>query len=161
MSNRFTHIDTQGKAQMVDVGKKDISRRQATAQVTVLMSEKTYGLLKENKLSKGDALAVSRIAGVMAAKKTSDLIPLCHQIAIDKASINFDLDDAEHLVRITSTSSATSRTGVEMEALTSCAVAALTLYDMLKSAQKDIVITNLNLLEKSGGKSGDFKNQGK
>lgn len=158
MSNRLTHIDTQGKAQMVDVGKKDISRRQATAQVTVLMSEKTYGLLKENKLSKGDALAVSRIAGIMAAKKTSDLIPLCHQIVLDNVSINFEFDDADHSVRISTTSSATARTGVEMEALTGCTVAALTVYDMLKSAQKDIVISDLKLLEKSGGKSGDFKN---
>jgi len=157
MSKKITHIDTQGKAHMMDVGEKNVSRRLATAQVKVLMSEETYGLLKENKLAKGDALAVSRIAGVTAAKKTSDLIPLCHQIALDKASINFDLDDSNHLVKISTTSSATARTGVEMEALTGCAVAALTLYDMLKSTQKDIVITDLKLVEKSGGKSVDFK----
>lgn len=158
MTGKLTHSDSAGKANMVDVGAKDITRRSATARAVVHLNAETFQLLKENNLVKGDALSVARIAGITAAKKTSELIPLCHQIPLDKVSIKFDLNDERHLVVITGEALCTSRTGVEMEALTACAVAALTLYDMLKSSQKDIRITDILLLEKSGGKSGHFKN---
>ncbi|MFQ5606875.1 MAG: cyclic pyranopterin monophosphate synthase MoaC [Candidatus Zixiibacteriota bacterium] len=156
MAKEISHVDERGKATMVDIGRKDATRRSATARVSLTLNEKTYSLLKEDRLSKGDALAAARLAGIMAAKKTSDLIPLCHQIPLDQVSIDFFMDDTERRVTITGAALTTARTGVEMEALTACAIAGLTLYDMLKSSQKDILISNLMLLKKSGGKSGDF-----
>ena len=153
---RLSHVDTDGKAKMVNVGGKEITQRSATATITVRLNADTYQVARENRSAKGDILAAAKLAGIQAAKKTSELIPLCHQIPLDQVDIQFDFDDESHSVVIQSTARCWARTGVEMEALTACSVAALTVYDMLKASQKDIVVTNLALLEKKGGKSGDF-----
>ncbi len=154
--DRLSHIDTDGKAKMVDVGSKETTQRSATATITVRLNTNTYRVARENRSAKGDVLAVAKLAGIQAAKKTSELIPLCHQLPLDQVEIGFDFDDDNQLIKIRATARCWARTGVEMEALTACSVAALTVYDMLKASQKDIVITDLALLEKKGGKSGDF-----
>ncbi len=153
---KLSHVDTTGKAKMVDVGSKDITRREAVASVVVLLNEAAYHATKENTSKKGDVLTVAKLAGIQAAKKTSELIPLCHQIALDNVDIEFTPDATKYTITITATVVCSARTGVEMEALTACSVAALTVYDMLKAIQKDIVITDLKLLKKKGGVSGEF-----
>ena len=156
-SGGLSHIDESGKARMVDVGGKDISERVAVAGCEVHMQQATFDLIKSGGFDKGDVLGVARIAGVMAAKKTSDLIPLCHPIALTQLTIDFDdLDDGIGL-SVTSTARSMGRTGVEMEALTGASIAALTVYDMCKAVDRAIRIDGLRLLSKSGGKSGDWQ----
>lgn len=154
---KLSHIDAKGKARMVDVSGKETTRRSATASVTLLLNHETYKIVKDGKGPKGDVLTVAKLAAIQAAKKTSELIPLCHQILLDQVEINFTLNDENATIVIESIAKCSAQTGVEMEALTACSVAALTVYDMLKAVQKDICITDLKLLKKSGGKSGDFK----
>ncbi|KAM9708537.1 molybdenum cofactor biosynthesis protein 1-like [Menidia menidia] len=140
---------------MVDVGGKAPTARAATATATVLLGAAAFRLLRDNRLAKGDALAAARLAGVMAAKQTAALIPLCHPLPLDHAAVGFRLDAAAHAAVVTATCRTTGRTGVEMEALTAASVAALTIYDMCKAVSHDIVITDLKLLSKTGGKK-DF-----
>lgn len=152
----FTHFDENGNARMVHVGHKDETLREATAAGTITMSHEAYGMVKQGTVKKGDVLGVARIAGIMAAKKVDQLIPLCHPLAITSADIRFSYEDASCAIHIAATVSMTGRTGVEMEALTAVSVAALTIYDMCKAVDKTMVISNIRLLRKSGGKSGLF-----
>ena len=152
----LTHINESGFARMVDVSDKDKTQRSAAAGSVVRLNRETFDLVKSGGMKKGDVLAVAQVAGIMAAKRTSELIPMCHPIALTAADIGFALDDAAHTVEITATVRCNGETGVEMEALTAASIAALTIYDMCKSAQRDIVIENVRLLRKSGGKSGDY-----
>ncbi len=152
----LTHFDDGGQAHMVDVSDKAVTDRMAIAEGTVRMSAGTLALVTEGRVGKGDVLGIARIAGIMAAKKTSDLIPLCHPLPITKVSMDLTPDPALPGVRITATVKTGGQTGVEMEALTAVSVAALTVYDMLKAAQKDMVISDIRLLRKEGGKSGSF-----
>ena len=153
-NDELSHVDENGKAQMVDVGNKDDTKRSATASGKVFMSTETIEALERQELKKGDVLGVARIAGIQAAKKTSELIPLCHPLAINFASVDFRI--RESCVEIQATVKTSGKTGVEMEALTACSVAALTVYDMCKSMDKSITIEEVKLLEKTGGKSGDW-----
>ena len=150
----FTHINEEGRARMVDVSEKDITARTATATATVKVNPETMALIRSGGIKKGDVLSVAQVAGIMAAKKTSDIIPMCHPLFITGADISFELTDTE--IHIISTVKCTGKTGVEMEALTAAATAALTVYDMCKAVQRDIEITDVMLLSKSGGKSGEF-----
>ena len=150
----FTHLDEQGAARMVDVSGKEATARVATASGRVLVSPEVIALLREGGVPKGDALSVARIAGIMGAKKTPELIPLCHPLAI--SSVTVDLTVADTSVDITATVRTTDRTGVEMEALTAVSVAALTVIDMVKAVDKGAVITDVRVEAKSGGKSGDW-----
>lgn len=152
----LTHFNDQGRAKMVDVSDKEITQRTAVACGTVLLNGETFALVEAGRIKKGDVLSVSQVAGIMAAKKNSDLIPMCHPIALTGVDISFILDRDKHTVDITATVRCKGETGVEMEALTAVSVAALTIYDMCKAVQKDIVIDNIRLLSKSGGKSGDY-----
>jgi len=155
-SGGLSHIDESGKARMVDVGAKDVTERVAVAGCEVHMQQSTFDLIKSGGFDKGDVLGVARIAGVMAAKKTSDLIPLCHPIALTQVTIDFeDLVDGIGL-SVTSTARTMGKTGVEMEALTGASIAALTVYDMCKAVDRAIQIDGLRLLSKTGGKSGDW-----
>lgn len=142
---------------MVDVGAKAITERAASAEANVLMSENTLRMIKEGDHKKGDVLVVARLAGIMAAKKTSELIPLCHPLALTSISLDLECVQEKNLVRITSTCRLSGQTGVEMEALTSASVAALTIYDMCKSVDRGMKIIDVRLTEKSGGKSGTFR----
>ncbi len=151
----LSHFDKDGKAQMVDVGGKPISCRSAMASARIQMEPETLLRIRDSRIQKGDVLAVARIAGITASKKTADLIPLCHTLPLDSASIEFQFPDESHLL-ILATVQSTGRTGVEMEALTSATVTALTVYDMCKSVDRAMVIENVQLDKKSGGKSGDF-----
>lgn len=152
--DRLTHVDEQGAARMVDVSGKDVTARQASASGRVLVSPEVIALLRGEGVPKGDALAVARVAGIMAAKQTPTLIPLCHPLAI--AGVTVDLAVADDAVEITATVRTADRTGVEMEALTAVSVAALTVIDMVKAVDKRAVITDVRVEAKSGGKSGDW-----
>ena len=152
----LTHFDAAGKASMVDIGPKDITKRLAVAAGSVVLAKKAYSLVKSGSVAKGDVLGVARIAGIMAAKKVDSLIPLAHPLAIDKAAISFSFDDINNSIDIQATISCTGRTGVEMEAMTAVSVAALTIYDMCKAVDKGIQINNIRLLHKTGGKSGSY-----
>ena len=154
---KLTHVDERGQARMVDVGAKEDTRRVAVAQGRVLMKPETLRLIAGGNVKKGDALGVARLAGIMAAKKTADLIPLCHNIRILSVEVDVEPDEGASCVVIRARVSSEGKTGVEMEALTAVSVAALALYDMLKAADKEMTITDVALLEKSGGKSGDYK----
>ena len=154
--DKLTHLDAQGKASMVDVGAKPISERIAIASGSVLMKAETLAMIREGNLKKGDVLAAARIAGIMAAKRTADLIPLCHPIALDKISLDLAFDDSNHAIDIVATVKTSGKTGVEMEALTAVSVAALTVYDMAKAVDRDMRLSNIRLLEKRGGTRGDF-----
>lgn len=156
MEKDFTHFNDQGKARMVNVGEKDITVRTATAAARVLVNKETFELIKTGGMKKGDVLTVAQIAGIMGAKRTSDLIPMCHPIVFDGADLSLTLDEELCSVEITATVSCDGRTGVEMEALTAVSVAALTVYDMCKAVQKDMVISDIRLLSKTGGMHGDF-----
>jgi len=151
---KLSHLDTDGKIKMIDVSEKAVSARVAIASAKVLLNEKTIDILKNQINPKGNPLEVARIAGIMAAKKTSDLIPLCHQIALSK--INMKAEITEFGIYLEVEAKTNAGTGVEMEALTAVSVAALTVYDMCKAVQKDIQITDIQLESKIGGKSGDF-----
>lgn len=155
LSNGLTHLNENGEAQMVDVGGKDATRRRAVARALLEALPETVEAILGGTLKKGDALAVARIAGIMAAKKTSDLIPLCHPIALTKVEVEIIGEGVA--LAITATAETTGQTGVEMEALTAASVAALTLYDMAKAIDRGMTITNVQLVEKTGGKSGDFR----
>ncbi len=153
----FTHINRQGEANMVDVTDKQVTQREARAESFVEMSADTLALILSGDHHKGDVFATARLAGIMAAKRTSDLIPLCHPLALTKVEVELTADPDNNRVRIESCCKLSGKTGVEMEALTAASVAALTIYDMCKAVQKDMVISSTRLLEKTGGKSGHFK----
>jgi len=155
--SKLTHIDADGQARMVDVGAKDVTGRQATAEALVEMQPETLKLIMEGGHKKGDVFAVARIAGIQAAKKCSDLIPLCHPLMLSSVNVDLDALPETNQVRITATCKLAGQTGVEMEALTAVSVAALTIYDMCKAVDKGMVIHTVQLLEKSGGKSGHYK----
>lgn len=158
--NDFTHFNEQGRAKMVNVGEKPISQRVAVAAGRVLVNEETFMRIKSGGMKKGDVLTVAQIAGVMGAKHTPDLIPMCHPILIEGVDLDLQLDEARLSVEITASVSCDGRTGVEMEALTAVSAAALTVYDMCKAVQKDIVITDVRLLKKTGGTHGDYLRKG-
>ncbi len=151
----LTHLDAQGKARMVDVGGKAKSRRVAVAEGRIAMSAEALAAIRDGTVPKGDVLAAARIAGIMAAKKTAELIPLCHPLALDAVTVDFEIEDGA--VRVIASASLTGRTGVEMEALTAASIALLTIYDMAKALDKGMIISGIRLLEKRGGKSGDWK----
>lgn len=155
----FTHFNEQGRAKMVDVGEKLPSHRTATAGARVYVSEETFALIRSGGMKKGDVLTVAQIAGVMGAKRTPDLIPMCHPVQVNGIDLSLCLDEEHCCVDIRATVSCDGKTGVEMEALTAASTAALTVYDMCKAVQKDIVISDLRLLEKSGGVHGDFRRE--
>jgi cyclic pyranopterin phosphate synthase len=157
--SKFTHLDATGNAHMVDVSDKHITSRSATAKAQVLMLPETLALILGGTAKKGDVLATARIAGIMAAKKTHELIPLCHPLLITKISVDFAADEKTHSIEVSATVRVEGKTGVEMEAMTACSVAALTLYDMCKAVDRGMKITDLRLTEKSGGKSGAFTAQ--
>ncbi|MEE8112303.1 MAG: cyclic pyranopterin monophosphate synthase MoaC [Acidobacteriota bacterium] len=154
---RLTHLDSEGNLRMVDVGDKPLTNRQAVAEGTVRMSDEAFRALRDHRLSKGDALTAARFAGIQAAKRTSEWIPLCHPIPIHKIEVECRFGEAAPEVVITATAAARWSTGVEMEALTAVAAAALTVYDMCKSVDRSIVLTEIRLLEKTGGKSGRWQ----
>lgn len=157
----FTHFNEQGRAKMVNVGEKDITCRKAVAGARVLVNRETFALIKSGGMKKGDVLTVAQIAGVMGAKRTPDLIPMCHPLLIDGVNLELYLDEERCSVEIRAAVSCTGRTGVEMEALTAASTAALTVYDMCKAVQKDMVITDLRLVEKTGGVHGDYHREEK
>ncbi len=154
--DKLTHVDTQGTARMVNVGDKPDSERVAIAAGKVLMHAETLRLIRENALKKGDALVTARIAGLMAAKRTAELIPLCHPIPLTHIDIDFSFDEAENAVLIEASARTTGKTGVEMEALTAVSVAALTIYDMAKAVDRGMRLSEIRLLEKHGGVHGDY-----
>ena len=153
---KLSHINDDGKASMVNINKKKITKRTAIASSKIFLNNVAYKLVKENKSQKGDVLNTSRLAGIMASKKTSDLIPLCHQINLDKVSIDYDFCNDEKCIIIKSTAVTSGKTGVEMEALMGATLASLTIYDMLKAVDKKIMITDIMLDYKDGGRSGKF-----
>lgn len=152
----FTHFDDEGNAIMVDVSGKDITSRTAVAQGKILVNEQVMEAVIGHTIQKGDVLGVARVAGIMAAKQTSSLIPLCHPLSITKCSIDFEIDRENNAIFATCTTKTQGQTGVEMESLTGVSVALLTIYDMCKAIDKSMVITEIHLVEKSGGKSGYF-----
>jgi cyclic pyranopterin phosphate synthase len=154
---KLSHLDARGKARMVDVSKKPPSEREATASCAVLMKPETVGLILEGGLPKGDVIAVARVAGIMAAKRTPELIPLCHTLPITSASVEVEPDQARGRVEVRATVKTVGQTGVEMEALTAASVAALAVYDMCKAADKEMAVTELVLREKKGGRGGHYK----
>ncbi len=157
MTDKLTHFDAEGQAHMVDVSAKAVTAREAIAEGRVKMAPETLARVLEGSAKKGDVLGVARLAGIMAAKKTADLIPLCHPLALSRVALELTPDAALPGVRITATVATSGQTGVEMEALTAVSVAALTVYDMLKAVEKGMQIEGIRLLRKSGGKSGDYE----
>ena len=153
----FTHFDAEGKAVMVDVSDKEISERIAVARGSVIMQPETLALIRDGAVKKGDVLSVARLAGIMGAKRTPDLIPLCHPLALTSVTLELTLDEARSAVDITARCKLKGRTGVEMEALTAVSIAALTVYDMCKAADRGMQITDIRLLRKEGGKSGLYE----
>ncbi len=152
---KLSHFDENGASRMVDVGEKSATRRVARASATVSMRPETLRLVVDKKVQKGDVFEVARLAGIMAAKRTHDLIPLCHPLPIESVKVDFEV--VGNIIQITTEASVTAKTGVEMEALTAAAVAALTVYDMCKAADKGMIVSDIKLLEKTGGKSGSYK----
>jgi cyclic pyranopterin phosphate synthase len=157
MSPRLTHLDETGAAHMVDVSDKDVTTRTAIAEGTVTMAAETLELIRSGSAAKGDVVATARIAGIMAAKKTHELIPLCHPIMLSKVTLDIEFDAALPGLRIRATTRVNERTGVEMEALTAVSVACLTIYDMAKAVDRGMTIGNIRLIEKTGGRSGDWR----
>ena len=156
----FTHFNEQGRAKMVDVGEKPISERTAVAAGSVLVNENTFALIRSGGMKKGDVLTTAQIAGIMGAKRTSEVIPMCHPVAVNGINLALSLNEERYAVEITAEVSCDGRTGVEMGALTAVSIAALTVYDMCKAVQKDMVITDIRLLRKTGGVHGDFIREG-
>jgi cyclic pyranopterin monophosphate synthase len=156
---QLTHLDAQGQAHMVDVGAKADTEREAIATGRVFMQPATLALLRAGNLPKGDVLGTARVAGIMAAKRTSELIPLCHPLLLTKVSVEFEFDEDASAVEITATVRCRGQTGVEMEALTAVSVAALTIYDMAKAVERGMIISDIRLLEKRGGKSGVWERE--
>lgn len=155
----FTHFNDQGRAKMVNVGEKPITQRVAVAVGRVLVNEHTFSLIRSGGMKKGDVLTVAQIAGVMGAKRTPDLIPMCHIVQVEGIDLELHLDEERHSVEITASVCCDGRTGVEMEALTAVSTAALTVYDMCKAVQKDMTITDIRLLSKTGGVHGEYKRE--
>lgn len=156
MDKKFTHFDIEGNARMVDVSEKKETERVAIAVSRIKMSKETLELIEKGKIGKGDVLGVARIAGIMASKQTSNLIPMCHPLMITSSNVDFNIDRENYAIDIKATVKIVDKTGVEMEALTSATVAALTIYDMCKAVDKRMVIESTHLLKKTGGKSGEF-----
>lgn len=156
--NKLTHLDSRGQARMVDVGGKPETARSATAAGRIRMAPATLAAVRDGSGPKGDVLAAARIAGIMAAKRTGELIPLCHPLALDAVTVDFAFED--DAIAVTARASLTGKTGVEMEALTAASVALLTIYDMAKALEKGMTIEHVRLLEKTGGKSGDWRAEG-
>ena len=157
MTDKLSHIDETGAAHMVDVGGKDDTERLASASGTIAMKPETLAMIMSGQAKKGDVLATARIAGIMAAKKTSDLIPLCHPLALTQVTVDIAEDKALPGLAVTATAKLKGKTGVEMEALTACSVTLLTIYDMAKAVDRGMVIGDIRVTEKSGGKSGHWK----
>lgn len=157
MTDQLNHFNQRGEAHMVDVGDKDVTKRQAIAEGIIQMQPETLQRIIHGEHKKGDVLSVARIAGVMAAKKTADLIPLCHPLALSHVDIQLDVDEPENTVKCTVTVETTGQTGVEMEALTAVQITLLTIYDMCKAMDRGMIMNKIALLSKSGGKSGDWK----
>jgi cyclic pyranopterin phosphate synthase len=155
----FTHFNERGLAHMVDVGEKETTAREAVAHAAVRLSPETFRRVVVRELAKGDVLGVAQLAGVMAAKRTSELIPLCHPLPLTKVDLSFLPDEATSTIHLEATARTVARTGVEMEALTAVSVAALTVYDMCKAVEKGIEITDIHLVRKSGGKSGEYRRE--
>jgi len=153
----FTHFDAEGKAVMVDISDKDVTERVAEARGSVIMQPETLAMIRDGGVKKGDVLSVARLAGIMGAKRTPDLIPLCHPVNLTSIKVDLTIDEARSAVDITATCKLEGRTGVEMEALTAVTVAALTVYDMCKAADRSMRITEVRLTQKSGGKSGSYE----
>lgn len=156
MDNKLTHFDNSGNARMVDVSEKNETARVAVAVSKIKVSRETLELIENGKIGKGDVLGVARIAGIMASKQTSNLIPMCHPLMITSCNVDFEINKEESSIEITATVKIVDKTGVEMEALTAATVSALTIYDMCKAIDKKMVIENTFLLNKTGGKSGEF-----
>ncbi len=154
--DKLSHLDKDGSANMVDISEKNITTRAAYASCVVFLSEKAYQLVKKNQIEKGNVLNIAKIAAISASKKTHDLIPLCHQIPLSKVDVEFILNDEKNVIKIQSTALTDWKTGVEMEALTAVSIASLTIYDMCKSVDKSIKITDIRLDKKTGGKSGTY-----
>ena len=157
MNERFTHLDESGRARMVDVGEKAVTRRTAAAAARVTMAPKTLQMILDGGHQKGDVLGVARVAGIMAAKRTHELIPLCHPLPLDSVAVELTCQPGEQAVEIRATCATSGKTGVEMEALTAASVAALTVYDMCKSVDRAMRVDAVRLLHKAGGKSGTFR----
>ncbi len=157
MSEKLTHLDSDGRARMVDVGAKPDTERTAVARGAVIMQSETLRLIRDGAIKKGDVLTIARIAGIMAAKKTSDLIPLCHPIALSHLEVTITLDESANSANITATARTIGKTGVEMEALTAVTAAALTIYDMAKAVDRSMRLTDIRLVEKTGGQHGDYR----
>ena len=160
MKTGLTHLDDKGRARMVDVGGKPITARMARAQARVELQAETLEMITRGTASKGDVLAVARVAGIMAAKRTHELIPLCHPLPLNEVTIDFAPDPAAAAIDIDATVRLEAKTGAEMEALTAASIAALTIYDMCKAVDRGMTITRVRLVEKSGGKSGDYRRDG-
>ena len=152
---RLTHIDENGASRMVDVSEKDVTERIAVAHARVTMKPETFNLIMDKKIAKGDVLGVARVAGIMAAKKTSELVPMCHPLNLNSVKIDYE-DNNQDSIEITSEVKVSGKTGVEMEALTAVSICALTIYDMCKSADRSMIISDVYIIKKSGGKSGTF-----
>ena len=157
MTRHLSHVDRKGRARMVDVGEKRVTARRAVAEGTITMSRAAFALIEANSVAKGDVLGVAELAGVAGAKRTPDLIPLAHPIQLEHVAVTAKLDAKLPGVRVRAVARVAAKTGVEMEALTACAVALLVVYDMVKAADRGMVIGDVQLLEKSGGRSGDWK----
>ncbi len=158
-NEKLSHLDPEGRARMVDVGEKDITEREATAEAVLRLAKETLALVLEGEMPKGDVFSTARIAGIGGAKRAAELIPLCHPLSITSVEVEFKPDEERSLIRVLCRARARDRTGVEMEALTGAAVAALTIYDMCKAVERGIEIASLRLLTKSGGKSGTWKRE--
>lgn len=156
----FTHFNESGKAKMVEVGDKEDTKRVALAKGTIKMNSKTLEMITDGQIKKGDVLSVAQVAGIMGAKKTSDIIPMCHNIFITGADIEFEVDEEDSSIHIEAVVKTTGKTGVEMEALNAVTTAALTIYDMCKAVDKDMTIDNIRLIKKTGGKSGIYIREG-
>ena len=159
MKKKLSHINSKGKAEMVDVSEKEISTRTAEAYAEVKVSKEVFNAIKNNSVKKGDVLSIAKFAGIQASKKTSELIPLCHNIFISKIDVELKLNSQKKTVEIKSFAKTTAQTGIEMEALTAVSVAALTVYDMCKAIDKSMIISEIKLLSKTGGKSGSYFNK--
>ncbi len=160
MDEKLNHFDSRGNAVMVDVTEKQFTQRQAIAKGTIFVNDETYKRIVEGNMAKGDVLAVARVAGIMATKKTSDLIPMCHPLALTKSKLDFEFDDDKKSITAISLVKLSGQTGVEMEALMGVNVALLTIYDMCKAIDKNMIISDIHLVEKTGGKSGKFTFEG-
>lgn len=160
MNNELNHFDSKGNAIMVDVTEKNVTQRQAIARGKIFVNKETYDRILQGNMAKGDVLAVARVAGIMATKKTSELIPMCHPLMLTKSQIDFEFNEEEKSITAISLVKLAGKTGVEMEALTGVNVALLTIYDMCKAIDKNMVISDIHLVEKTGGKSGKFTFEG-